>query len=132
MTIYPAEKYYLSKILENLHKDFQAKGNLGIVELLLDSGADVNKANKDGATSLYIAIAKRNCTIINELLKAKDVMLNLKFKYYGKTETILDLVNRQGDKKLAELLASKGARIAEELEKEMYSTGPTQSKPKMC
>lgn len=45
------------------------KGHIGIVQLLLDSGIDINAANKDSQTCLHIAVAQDNLSMAGLLLE---------------------------------------------------------------
>ena len=45
----------------------------GCVRLLVNSGADVNKADKDGTTSLTLAVTNGHYESVNLLLKGADV-----------------------------------------------------------
>ena len=43
------------------------KGNVGVVELLLDKGADINAKDKDGETALWLASNKGNVLTVRAI-----------------------------------------------------------------
>lgn len=45
------------------------KGHMGIVQLLLDTGIDINAANKDSSTCLHIAVAQDNVAMAGLLME---------------------------------------------------------------
>lgn len=45
------------------------KGHMGIVQLLLDTGIDINAANKDAQTCLHIAVSQNNTSMASLLLE---------------------------------------------------------------
>jgi ankyrin repeat protein len=54
---------------ERLHRS-ASKGDARELNFLLEMGAEVNKANKEGETPLWIAAQERHQDIVRELLKA--------------------------------------------------------------
>ncbi len=51
--------------------------NLQAVSALVDAGAEVNAENDNGQTALILAIEKRDKAMVSELLKAKEININL-------------------------------------------------------
>jgi ankyrin repeat protein len=51
--------------------DASQNGHVDVVDRLLDAQASVDQANKNGATSLYIAAEKGHVDVVNRLLDAK-------------------------------------------------------------
>lgn len=47
------------------------KGNLKILEMLYTAGADINLANKQGISPLYLAIKSNNMQCIKYLIERK-------------------------------------------------------------
>jgi ankyrin repeat protein len=83
------------------------KGHLNMVNLLLDSGADVNGTGSDGWTPLMKASWHNFPEIVNTLLThTADVNSTNK-----KGETALILASEQGHEEIVEMLLKKGADV---------------------
>jgi len=50
--------------------------NLKMVKVLLESGADINKANDDGLAPIHIAVGRNNKEILKTLLADKNIDVN--------------------------------------------------------
>ena len=73
------------------------RGNLEIVGMLIDEGADVNGTNRDGNTPLLVAAFMCRTEVV-EFLLDKGASTNLK---NGKGETPLDVVSSDWSEELA-------------------------------
>ena len=80
--------------------------NLDIVRLLLANGADINKADYDGRTPLYLACRNDNLDIVR-LLLANGADIN-KADYDGRTPLLWAC--RYNKPEIVELLLNKGAQ----------------------
>ncbi|KAK3602164.1 hypothetical protein CHS0354_029169 [Potamilus streckersoni] len=82
-------------------------GHHNIMSLLVGKGADVNKKNKDGLSSLHIAVLKNNIEAVHYLLRAgakvnaPDDRGNLPLYYAA----------RQGHKKILDILVEYGGDV---------------------
>jgi ankyrin repeat protein len=88
-----------------------ARGNVKLVKLLLEKGADINAANCYGCTALIKAMENDDSEVRNSLLEAllqKKPELDV-FNY--KFESPLTLAVRKNDKKAVETLLKAGADI---------------------
>lgn len=83
------------------------KGNLTIVNLLIDAGAEVNKALLNGNTPLHFAAGFGNKFIGNSLIAAQ-ALVNVKNK---NGETPLILASREGNNEFVALLVAHGADV---------------------
>jgi ankyrin repeat protein len=85
-------------------------GHKGVVELLIDKGADVNYHDDwPGGTALHYAAEYRRTEIV-ELLIAKGANLKAR-RGYPSGDTPLHTAVRKGHKDIAELLIKKGADV---------------------
>ncbi|NNL16956.1 MAG: ankyrin repeat domain-containing protein [Flavobacteriaceae bacterium] len=76
------------------------KGNLNIVEMLLERKADTNIADSNGTTAMHYAVMFKNYDVIKLLLEAKA---DLKIKD-NRGQSALDYAAIYNDKKLNNLL----------------------------
>lgn len=83
-------------------------GNLEIIKLLLDRGADINKANEVGQTPLITASARDNIEIIKLLL---DNRANINITDIGGSSVLLYFVSYGKDLRIFDLLLKAGANI---------------------
>jgi ankyrin repeat protein len=75
---------------------------LGVIDLLLDRGVDVNAATSDGLTALMVATIKGHHAVVERLLEAgAEVRMQDMFKYNA-----LAFAERLGHDAIAELLQS--------------------------
>ena len=81
---------------------------MNILKVLLQSGADVNKVNRQGENALYYAVAKMNSEVVNLLLEQDDILPDLKT---GHGTTPLHLACYKGSHKIAALLLNKNADV---------------------
>lgn len=82
------------------------RGNLDIVKLLLENGADINKKNKDGNTALFMT-ALKNCP---EIAKIAKFLVNNQADYNIRNksgQTALDWAIKNKRTEIAELLSQK-------------------------
>ena len=81
------------------------KGNLPLVQLVLDCGAEINETNNLGNTALIVACSKRYPCIVTELIKRK-ASINFANK---KGNRALSFVCQMGPVKTMEFLIANGA-----------------------
>jgi ankyrin repeat protein len=83
------------------------EGNLEIVRLLVEGGADMDKADYDGRTPLYVACKYGHIKIVQLLLDAgADID-----KEGWRVGTPLWIASEKGDLKIVKLLIEKGANL---------------------
>lgn len=83
-------------------------GNLGMVQLLLNRGADVNYSNCNGWTALNCAVLSGKVGIIHLLLETKTLDINCK-NWEGKSA--LDIALECGRTEIAKILINHGINI---------------------
>ena len=83
------------------------KGNLAVARLLIGAGADVNKAQLDGNSSLHFAAWSGNKFIGNDLIAAHAQA----DAQNGNGETPLILAAREGNNEFVSLLVEHGANV---------------------
>ena len=81
------------------------KGNLPLIQLVLDCGAEINETNNLGNTALIVACSKRYPCIVTELIKRK-ASINFANK---KGNRALSFVCQMGPVKTMEFLIANGA-----------------------
>jgi len=86
-----------------------SKGNLEVLEYLLEKGADVNFQDKGGYSSLHFAAQNRHENIARVLLE-NGADINIKDEY-GNPPVWIAIFNAKGDFSLIKLLVKKGAEI---------------------
>lgn len=82
---------------------------IDMVKLLIYLGADINKPNSSGSTSLMKAIYSRDRTMIRYVLSLKDISLDVKNNL---NETALIVACTYGDIDTIKQLVTKGANVA--------------------
>jgi hypothetical protein len=87
-------------------------GQTGVAKLLLEKGADVSLANRDGNTALHIAAFFANKELV-ELLLDKGASVSVK---NGRGETPLDVVSADWSPQLEETYKSIGDLVGIELD----------------
>ena len=83
------------------------KGNIDIVRLLIEAGADINKKDRNGASSFIYAVIKGNIVIVRLLIEA-GADTNI---YDGDGMTPLMIAAENNDIPLVRLLIQNGADI---------------------
>ena len=86
-----------------------------IVKLLIENGADINKSNNDGWTSLYLAVNKRHLEVI-KLLIENGADIN---KSNNNGWTPLNIAANNGHLEIVKLLIENGADISEDCDKDV-------------
>src|SRR5699024_8125815 len=90
-----------------LHTAISGNGNLEMVKLLVEKGADVTVKDKEGLTLVDHALSKRKMDIVMYLVEKNVDCSDLKTKGW----TLLHYAAKEGTKQLVELLVHKGVRI---------------------
>jgi len=97
------------------------KGNLNIVKLLVDNGADINKKNKYGDTPLTISCEKGNFDIIKYLVE-KGADINL-FNSTGTSPlNILCRKSSENSLKIMDYLITKNESCIDKIDKNYNTT----------
>jgi ankyrin repeat protein len=88
-----------------------SNGDIEIVKLLIENGADVNKQNKDGTTALYIASQRGDIEIVKLLIQnGADVN-----KQNKDGKTALYIASKWGYPTIVKLLSDKEAKVDQKL-----------------
>ena len=83
------------------------KGNMNIVEILLDRGIEINSKTNDGETALHIAASSGNMNIV-EILLDRGIDINSKD---NDGWTALHWAASNGDMNIVEILLDRGIDI---------------------
>mmetsp|Transcript_39196 Transcript_39196/g.75136 ORF Transcript_39196/g.75136 Transcript_39196/m.75136 type:complete len:497 (+) Transcript_39196:156-1646(+) len=84
-----------------------AEGDLAMVQLLIENGADVNKGDDEDRTCLHLAVSCEQITVVSYLLTLAEIDTSPLDKFGG---TPLDDAYRHGQLVMATMLQLQGAR----------------------
>jgi hypothetical protein len=85
------------------------------LEALFDNGMDINQEDFEGRTALMMYSAMGKVAAV-EMLLARGADINRVYMYHGrKPNTALDAANQTGNKAIADMLISLGAKTGKEL-----------------